>query len=129
LQNYLLKSYWASFFIVLYILAMLRPVLPLFEYVINQDYIAEFLCVNKEKVALKCNGKCYLMQKISQQQENKKQNLPKIAIEDYPIGFVSIIKVTALKETNILSHPLPKYKNNYNFLYYNFNFHPPNLQA
>ncbi|NNE76683.1 MAG: hypothetical protein HKN31_06375 [Pricia sp.] len=54
---------------------MVRPVMPLFEYVIDQDYIAEFLCINKKRVEVQCNGKCYLMQRLNQQNDEKKQNL------------------------------------------------------
>ncbi len=30
----------------------------------NRNYIAEFLCVNKAKPELKCNGRCYLVKKM-----------------------------------------------------------------
>ena len=43
-----LKTALAYTFIFLYITAMLRPVMPLANYLINQDYIAEFLCINKD---------------------------------------------------------------------------------
>src|SRR5690606_3619645 len=79
------------FFTFLYILAMLKPVMPVFEYVINQDYIAEYLCINKDKPEMDCNGKCYLMQKIQKENDEKKQNLPAINLKDYPIGFVTIL--------------------------------------
>ena len=79
-------------FVFLYLLAMTRPVIPLVEYIIYEDYITEFLCINKENVALECNGKCYLMQRLSEQNEEKRQNLPKISIEEYPIGFVKIYR-------------------------------------
>ena len=34
------------------------------EYTINKDYIARNLCINKEKPKLHCNGKCQLMKKL-----------------------------------------------------------------
>ena len=85
------KSVSAMFFVSLYVLAMARPVLPLFEYLIEKDYIAEFLCINKENTELNCNCKCYLIQKTNAQNEERKQNLPRIAMEEYPIGFVNFI--------------------------------------
>lgn len=38
----------------------------------NRNYIAEFLCVNKSKPQLHCNGQCYLMKKLkkAEQAEN-----------------------------------------------------------
>jgi len=108
---------------------MLRPVIPLFEYVINQNYIAEFLCINKDNDNLNCNGKCYLIQKLNEQNEGKKENLPRIAMEEYPIGFVDVFALT-LNKKNVLT---PKnaflYFNNYHFLYGDNYFHPPNLIA
>ena len=122
-----MKSLGATFFVLLYILAMIRPVLPLFEYVINQDYIAEFLCVNKEKVELQCNGKCYLMQKLSAQNEEKKQKPPKIAMEEYPIGFVTFVSVDLPKEKIITNNSFLRYCNNYSFIYSDSNFRPPGI--
>ena len=53
---------------------MLRPIGPLLEYIVYEYYIAEFLCVNKEKPKLNCNGKCYLIQRLKEQDQQKKQN-------------------------------------------------------
>lgn len=109
---------------------MTRPVMPLFEYIINEDYIAEFLCVNKDKkdkVELQCNGKCYLMQKLQEQNEEKKQNLPKIAMEEYPIGFVSFMIIT-FDPKNVVNFLIESdYQNFYSYLFLGNSFHPPNL--
>jgi len=124
-----LKVIWASFFVFLYVLAMLRPVFPLFEYVVDHDYIAEFLCINKDKVAMKCDGKCYLMQRLKEQNKEKKQNLPKIAMEEYPIGFVDILDLL-LPRTPIPQEPsFLHYRNTYSFLYCPTAFRPPGLRV
>ncbi len=122
-----LKAFWASFFVFLYVLAMLRPVFPLFEYVIDQDYIAEFLCINRDKVEMQCNGKCYLMQKLNEQNEEKKQNLPKIAMEEYPIGFIDVLAIPSQKTGITKGAPILNYSNNYSFLYSDSSFRPPGL--
>lgn len=79
------------FFTLLYLVAMLKPVFPVFEYVVNQDYIAEYLCINKDKPMMDCNGKCYLAKMLQEEQNEKKQNLPAIDLKEYPIGFVEIL--------------------------------------
>ena len=38
---------------------------------LNRKYIAENLCVNKDKPWLHCNGKCYFMRKIKEAQEKE----------------------------------------------------------
>jgi len=73
----------ALFFSVLYLLSMAKPIIPLAEYLINQEYIAEFLCINKDKPQLNCDGKCYLAKKLRVQEENKRKNIPKINLENH----------------------------------------------
>ncbi|PWH83578.1 hypothetical protein DIS18_03220 [Algibacter marinivivus] len=109
-------------------LAMLRPVQPYVEYVLNQDYIAEFLCINKDKPKLQCNGKCHLVKEIKKQQETNPLNSLRIALENYPIGFVSILKISA---SQLLSTS-EKDKNSFyqKFYDYSYNysaFQPPDL--
>ena len=43
------------------------------DYIINKEYIANNLCVNKSKPILKCNGKCHLAKQLKKQdqKENK----------------------------------------------------------
>ena len=55
--------------------------MPYFEYVLDYDYIATILCINKEKTELKCNGKCYLkdpLSKANNSGEKDNQSEPKI---------------------------------------------------
>lgn len=108
-------------------MAMVRPIGPMIEYVIYEDYIAEFLCINKDKVELQCNGKCYLMQRLSEQNEEKKQNLPKIALEEYPIGFVDLMFYNSKKPHLVPNQNHFDYSNSYTFLYSAYNFHPPSV--
>lgn len=104
---------------------MLRPVLPLFEYLIEQDYIAEFLCINKENVALECNGKCYLMQRIQEQQQEKGHNLPRIAMEEYPVGFVTLMEIPGTNTESGIFSPLFGYSDLYRFHFTTHPLRPP----
>lgn len=45
------------------------------NFTINQKYIIENFCVNKDKPELACDGKCYLMQKINEEKE-RQESLP-----------------------------------------------------
>lgn len=51
---------------------LIKPVLPVFDYVINYDYISTQLCENIEKPVLKCNGKCHLAKELAKASENEK---------------------------------------------------------
>jgi hypothetical protein len=108
-------------------MAMVRPVVPVIEYVINQDYIAEFLCINTDKPELDCNGKCYLMQMLQQQEDEKKQNLPQINLGEYPIGFVDIVVIPIKKDFETYLAPYFGNKDNYSYMYGFSDFHPPAL--
>lgn len=105
---------------------MLRPIAPFVEYAINYDYIAKVLCINKDKPKLSCNGKCQLMKKLKEQQEEDYNSL-RIAMEEYPIGFVSILKVKNefyIQENNFNNFG---YNKNYNYLFQHSVFHPPTV--
>ncbi|MEZ4945056.1 MAG: hypothetical protein R2804_05985 [Cyclobacteriaceae bacterium] len=81
-------------FILLYGVALLRPIHPLVEYYANQDFFAKVLCINKDKPEMACNGKCILMQKLKRvaaapvEQTSDTPPLQKINLTEYPIGFV-----------------------------------------
>ena len=64
------RSVVILFLIVLH-LKPARNVAIYLDYVINFDYIKNVLCINKERPKLKCNGKCYLMQRLDKNQPDK----------------------------------------------------------
>jgi len=65
---------------------------------VNQGVITELFCINKAKPELKCGGKCYLMQKIKQSQEQE-QDYPVTDQEERP---VQIIDITDTPEARII---------------------------
>lgn len=108
-------------------MAMIRPIVPLASFVINQDYIAEFFCVNQDKPELDCNGQCYLMQKLEEQNEEKRQNLPRVSMEEYPIGFVLFAKISSSVEITTSIENFSPCQNNYCFLYSENEYRPPSI--
>ena len=44
--------------------AEMSSLLPYAQYYLNYDYIAEVLCINKEKPMTLCYGKCYLNEQL-----------------------------------------------------------------
>jgi hypothetical protein len=71
----------------LYLVAMLQPIMPLIEYQTNKEYIASALCENRNKPEMACNGKCYLNKKIeaSKNHDSHDHSLPKIDLSKYPV--------------------------------------------
>lgn len=106
---------------------MLRPIQPYVEYLANQDYIAEFLCINKEKPELQCNGKCHLVKELEKQQENNPKSL-RISLENYPIGFVTIFQISFVKTfTSSKKSRLAFYEKLYHSDYNYSIFQPPDF--
>lgn len=108
---------------------MLRPVMPLANYLINHDYIAEFLCINKDKPELECNGKCYLSEQLKKAAEEKEKNLPAIAMEEYPIGIILFTNFHATETVETFSEANFNYTNNYKFSFQHLVFHPPTFNS
>ncbi len=64
-------------FIVVYISI---PVIPVIDYLLNRDYIAKNLCINKDKPKSCCKGKCHLVKQLNKtnnSNENDKKEIPK----------------------------------------------------
>jgi hypothetical protein len=83
------NQFFGIFFYLLYLLAMVRPVVPIIEYYANYDYIATVLCENKDKPYLECNGKCYLEKQIKKnnhENHDHKSTIPQIDFEKYPVS-------------------------------------------
>lgn len=116
----------AIFFVLLYLIAMLRPIQPCIEYVLNQEYIAEILCINKNKPELKCNGKCHLAKQLEKQQEDPQHALS-VSMDRYPIGFVSIFSIDKPVEILHFKSPQYSYHSLYNFQFSDESFQPPDL--
>lgn len=53
------------------LLYLLKPVMPFVEYSIFKDYIAQNLCINREKPRSCCEGKCYLKKQVEKNAEDE----------------------------------------------------------
>tara|TARA_R110002020_G_scaffold2415_5_gene11231 strand:- start:14665 stop:15042 length:378 start_codon:yes stop_codon:yes gene_type:complete len=109
----------------------LKPVLPVVEYVVFYDYINEVLCINKEKIAMKCNGKCFLKQQLAKSSEasenSKKSDGRKVSFEN-TIVFYQEIKSTNFYNLFLFDKPSAQnhyYINLYNHTFVASIFHPP----
>ncbi len=67
-----------------------QPVLNIsvwMEYLVNNEYIREVLCINKDRPRLNCDGKCYLTQQLQEQQSPEQQELPQLIHPKYEFVF------------------------------------------
>ncbi|MBV1888364.1 MAG: hypothetical protein KUG51_03650 [Urechidicola sp.] len=84
------NQFLGTFFYMLYMVAMLQPIMPLIEYQTNKEYIASVLCENRNKPELACNGKCYLNKKVKESHDEKHRDhsIPQIDLSKYPISLI-----------------------------------------
>ncbi|MCB9226761.1 MAG: hypothetical protein R2836_05360 [Chitinophagales bacterium] len=67
------------------------------NWVINHEYIAKYLCVQKDKPNNKCNGKCHLaksLQKVDEVEENGDKNA--INIPHFEFQFFTQVEENTL---------------------------------
>ncbi len=113
---------------ILALLMLLKPILPVVEYVVNYEYISKVLCVNKDKPMLHCNGKCQLMKELAKASENEKPiSDKKIAAQEFEVLFFENIKSFEVKPHFyfIRTQIKDNYYNFYSHLNSCFVFHPP----
>lgn len=70
----ILKRLFSTLLLAAILLQMSSTVAVVVSFKINQDYIATYLCVNRNKPELQCNGKCVLMQRMQHQIDDIKNH-------------------------------------------------------
>ncbi len=98
------KQLLTYFFFTVYLLAMLKPMLPIIDYYVNYSYIAAQLCENKDKPILDCNGKCYVAKEI---EKNSKSNNQDTIVPEFKIDLY-LPNATALNLVEVIFIPITK---------------------
>lgn len=115
--------------IILTLFMIFKPIFPVIEYVVNYDYIAKVLCVNKDKPAMKCNGKCHLMKELAKASEGDKPNSndKKSTHSESEVLFFEPIKSLEITQITLSNKGKSnsKYSNLYSYLELHSVFHPP----
>ena len=115
--------------LILSLLVFIKPVVPVFEYVINYEYIAKVLCINKDKPEMQCNGKCHLMQELAKTSEKELPLTPtkKHVVTETEVLFYQELESFAFdcffNESTL--HITSNYVNFYQLLKSSGTFHPP----
>ncbi len=116
-------KYIINIFLAFYL--VLKPLVPMLDYVINYDYISKVVCINKTKPELHCNGKCYLskeLAKSTQENTSKTKNQTQKTIDFYiPVKISEIHNFDKEFFTKIFFI----YKKHYSFLFLKHIFRPP----
>lgn len=115
--------------LILSLLVFIKPVVPVFEYVINYEYIAKVLCINKDKPEMQCNGKCHLIKELAKTSEKELPLTPtkKHVVTETEVLFYQELESFALdgffNESRL--HITSNYFNFYQLIKSSGIFHPP----
>lgn len=120
------KVFFTYLFIFIYALSLFKSAFPVIDYIINYDYIATVLCINKEKVESNCNGKCQVAKEIEKNEssENEHTSLNKFELELYTSNLTNIEVISSnnltQSKSKIIFNPYFYYQE-----YISSIFHPP----
>lgn len=112
-------------------LFVLKPILPVLEYIIHYDYITKELCENKAKPEMKCNGKCHLMKELAKASDNENPISQDKKAMHHEFETLFFEKFTSFEIAH-LNFPIQKEVTvKYSNLYFHENtaaiFHPPTV--
>ena len=98
----------------------------------NRTYITKELCENKNRPLMNCQGKCYLMKKLKQAEENEKKQTDKNNLNNLEVSFVhQPLHLTFIAPILLRSRTtcFPGYDFLYSSRYIDTIFRPPKLIA
>lgn len=107
---------------------VLRPLLPLLNYVVNYSYITEVLCINKQRPALLCSGKCYLRREMAKNTDPAPLSKTKITTQKTVEGFIvgdSFMQIDVQCSSIKKYQPPIAIERIYNFSFVGKPFRPP----
>lgn len=112
-------------------LFVLKPILPVLEYVIHYDYITKELCENKAKPEMKCNGKCHLMKELAKASDNENPISQDKKAMHHEFEILFFEKFASLEITNLNFSIQKEVRVKYSDLYFHEStttiFHPPTV--
>lgn len=111
------------------LIMLLKPVLPVIDYVVNYEYISKVICINKAKPKLQCNGKCHLMKELAKTSESETPISSNKKIASHELEILFFEEINSLKITSFYFDKKQIVNNNYSDLYSYLNsdsvFRPP----
>ncbi|MCV9385779.1 hypothetical protein [Reichenbachiella ulvae] len=76
------------------------------DFGMRRDYIAEVLCINRDKPMLNCDGKCYLAKKLKAAQEQQDKENESINIKSAPSFFAQLLEMISFDRSVNTSSPI-----------------------
>lgn len=122
-----MKKVFTALWVLLLLLGTFKEAAIYISFKLNQNYIAQNLCVEKDIENSTCNGCCQLKEKINETRTQEHKQIPeKLQEQNQPLLFLSNKLKPCFSSfiTKDLSKK-PAHIHNYSFLFFNDIFHPP----
>ncbi|RDC63941.1 hypothetical protein AHMF7616_02550 [Adhaeribacter pallidiroseus] len=98
------------------------------DYQANKNYIAEYLCVNKKKPEMHCNGHCYLKKQLQKAEQPENQSsTPKSKLVPEITLFCQTLLVLPFTARNAFLQHCFNYLPGVTVANLSFIFHPPQV--
>lgn len=121
-----MKKLTAAIFILIFLFQAFYSTAVIYWFYFNRSYIAEKLCINRDKPELKCKGNCYLAKKLKEA-ENKKDDQASLQLKEW-VSISPFILNSNIEETSDPETRKPFFTQkagNYHFQHSHAIFHPP----
>lgn len=119
-----MRGIFSYVFLLLYLLIMFKPYYTIIEYYVNQDYIAQYLCVNRYEPQTHCQGKCYLRQKLQEKQAEESQEILN-QFKESPVHVSAWFSWIFSFKNSLLNHQGSVYLSQYKYYFHHEIFRPP----
>ena len=96
------KLFITVFLMLIWICQLSGRYFVMLDFYLNQEYIAANLCVNRDKPAMHCNGKCHLSKKLKEE-DKRDQDSPERKDHRSEIFYAAWFQQTSLKPTATLT--------------------------
>lgn len=108
----------------------LQPLMPWIEYAVFKDYIAEHLCINRDKPDSCCEGKCFLEKRLKEVNHDEQQdkNLPGNTKTDITLYTLPLIVTEQVIRPHLKTEVLRETED-YSFHLVRRIFHPPEISG
>jgi len=99
------------------------------DFEINQDFIAQVLCIKKDEPMTVCNGKCFLTNQLKNQDEKEQQQAPSTLKQKIEVFCQNQLIIESPKAIELAATPAnSSYKNFFNpSNHLDKIFHPPKV--
>jgi hypothetical protein len=121
-----MKNFFVISLIAIMLLQTFSKVVVLVDFQANREYIMEFLCINRDKPELKCEGKCQLTKKLKAQHDTDKQANERGQKQEVQVNLYcqNLFSLKPIIPETIVTYP-SGYTFSYSSIAYHSIFHPP----